>query len=95
MEIQDNVSKAREIARDYKRPASSLEAEIACESALEMAEWKDHQFKEYLEKKKAEYISRRDDADIWSEQWAVFHALACTLHIIIIELFKEKQNERK
>lgn len=46
-------------------------------------------FREYLENQRNEYVSQRDNANICSEQWAVFHALACTLHRFITELFKE------
>ena len=39
------------VTRDNAKTASLL----VQQSAMEMAEWKDQQFKDYLEKKKAEY----------------------------------------
>lgn len=80
-----NEEKAKEIARECVYCSADAE-----NGALKMAEWKDQQFKEYLEKKMAEYEARRDDTNMWSEQWAVFHALTCTMHKIIKELFKEE-----
>ena len=58
-----NVVKAREIADKIVR-ASNERAELndyhdVKQSALEMADWKDKQFKEYLEQKKLEYEIER------------------------------------
>lgn len=93
-----NEFKAKEIAEKTIGDAATsflgwineMSVDFCKWSAEEMAKWKDKQFKEYLEKKKAEYVSSRDDADMWSEQWAVYHALACTTHQIINELFGEE-----
>lgn len=84
-----NEEKALEAARVIKEEIGMSEHSIprVAEIIDWCLTWKDQQFKEYLEKKKAEYLSRRDDADMWSEQWGVYHALACTTHQTINELF--------
>lgn len=59
-------------------------------SALEMAEWKDQQFKEYLEKKRDEYLYDRDKYRKVKglEQTAVVsHIRVDTVKQIVNELF--------
>lgn len=87
-----NEEKAKELAERF---VDETRIDGAKHGALWMAEWKDRQFKEYLEKKEAEYESQRCDANGWSEQWMIFHALTCTMRGIINELFpkpKEQDN---
>lgn len=58
MEVQDNISKAREIADeiDYRNGRGWYDhceiIELSYNSAMEMAKWKDEQMKEYLLQKK-------------------------------------------
>lgn len=51
--MEQNEKKAREIANDYPMPPSQItKSDVRAmmeNSALQMAEWKDQQFKEYLE----------------------------------------------
>lgn len=87
-----NEKYAEQIAYNLARPYLGMEGddEITsfeeCElSAIQMAEWKDKQFKEYLEKKRAKV------ADAYSENTSDFKAGG--LHMvfeIINELFKEE-----
>lgn len=59
---------------------------------LELTEWKDQQFKEYLEKKMCEYEEKRDaTARIGRNDYAhlIFDTKAATYREIINELFKE------
>lgn len=58
-------------------------------AALQMAEWKDHQFKEYLEKKLkiAEELVKKPQNDILQVRAA---GMFNQIHEIINELFKEK-----
>lgn len=51
MNNKRNEEKAKELFKKYFD--SDKDANSVMLGALEMAEWKDHQFKEYLEKKKA------------------------------------------
>lgn len=60
-----NVEKAREMAEEYRAVLAAntdfdvndldLAEEDATRLTLDMAEWKDHQFKEYLERKRDMY----------------------------------------
>lgn len=74
MEIQDNISKAREIANTFIDVAVGAGAFTG---ALEMAEWKDQQFKEYLEKKRKQVATTGQ---------------VCLIDEIINELFGETEN---
>lgn len=91
MEIQDNVSKAREIAHTHKiEYIKGLKDErgtsfIECVgSALQMAQWKDQQFKEYLEKKKESMIKK------WGH---IVAAGVSAIDMIINELFPEPKEQ--
>lgn len=44
-----NEEKAQEISKDFYMPDTGFNREDLYESAMEMADWKDKQFKEYLE----------------------------------------------
>ena len=82
--------------RNYDKGCDWLCRKMICNEAdaYEMAlDEKDRQFKEYLAKKRDGYLSQRDDADMWSEQWAVYHALACTMHQILNELFPTQNKD--
>lgn len=57
------------------------------DAAMQMAEWKDQQFKEYLEKKKELFRKRHTDADSCSEEEAIAWALYSEMKEIINELF--------
>ena len=89
-----NEEKARIIAEENKccYPEDMAYEDFSDEecytSALEMAEWKDQQFKEYLEKKKAE-IDRIDDYGIYTTEISLT-AQSNLLDEIINELFKEE-----
>lgn len=92
-----NEEKAKEIANEalsdfatsFLGMIDEYSGMFCTESALRMAEWKDHQFKEYLVKKNTEISDTkaklgRDDADY----------MLCTLKSLFIdeiinELFKE------
>lgn len=64
MEIQDNISKARELALAYQQEDDGHIEQIIREDALEeMAAWKDQQFKEYLEKKYKEASDSYDKTE--------------------------------
>lgn len=69
-----NEEKAREIAEKEVHPI------IAERCALEMAEWKDAQFKEYLEQRKERMVKK------WGNLVA---AEVSTLDMVINEFFKE------
>lgn len=70
----NNREKAREIAKEYRAVLAAntdfdvndldLAEEDATRLTLEMAEWKDQQFKEYLEKKMVELSSRRAEVGV-------------------------------
>lgn len=96
----NNQEKAREIAEknacDYPFKGGLTNTSRAeCEdSALEMAEWKDQQFKEYLEKKAKEAKEKRDadtsfedDWDEWSNRYWVYGS-------IIDELFEDGKDNQ-
>lgn len=72
--------KAKEIANKSIVGYGPTYFDVAEESALEMAEWKDQQFKEYLEKKEQELI--------FGDEMLAGLKLEF-LHEIIKELFKE------
>lgn len=86
----NNQEKAKEIA-DRIVKASNERAELndyhdVKQSAIEMAEWKDNRFKEYLEKKKAELPSRKYLSDF---ELGVIEGKEFTLDEIINEFFGE------
>lgn len=58
MTKQTNEEKAREIAeKNYQQEKNGASSyTIAVVSAIEVADWKDHQFKEYLERKRDNII---------------------------------------
>lgn len=76
-----NEEKARELQLDYTRGdyGDSTDIRGACE---EMAEWKDKQFKEYLEKKKKDIMNNPYTGHCLSDM--------NLLEEIINELFNEK-----
>lgn len=88
-----NEEMAVQIFKEHDRlgilKSGTLGESVAIDCIVKALNEKDQQIKEYLEKKEAEYMSQRDNANMWSEQWAVFHALACTMHQIINDLFGE------
>lgn len=70
MEIKiTNEEKAKELFQSYFY--TDKDANSICLGALKMAEWKDQQFKEYLEKQKAELIEKA---------WKVFEKYATYMH---------------
>lgn len=89
MEIQNNVSKAREIARECVYCFADAE-----NGALKMAEWKDQQFREYLEKKYDAALNAWDDWAAYDPKTAASWRVK-TLYIreIINELFPEIEEQ--
>ena len=92
-----NEEKAREIELNvyaFEKTKGEFEAP-AYRAALEMAEWKDQQFKEYLKKKGKEYGKRSQKwftiDNMWARHRAVLAKYAQSIiNEIINELFKEK-----
>ena len=90
MTNKDNASKAREIANEFANESVRPAIRIAAE---EMAEWKDQQFKEYLEKKAIEAGKKRDadlslgsDWDEWNDRYWAYMS-------VIDELFGETEQD--
>lgn len=79
-----NEEKAREIANEYCYWDDRDESG-AVKVAIEMAKWKDQQFKEYLEKKKEKFYYQPKDL---IGGWEKNHKLEI-FNEIIDELFKE------
>lgn len=73
-----NEEKANEIANSYSSDVLQAGAYFG---AAKMAEWKDHQFKEYLEKKKSQYSQAVTTFDVMRKK---------VIQELINELFKEK-----
>lgn len=95
MEIQDNINKANEIGttiwEEWKDATLATGAE---KGAILMAEWKDQQFKEYLDK--LEERCDKEYADVVKDgaeynQGEAFGKL-CLIVEIINELFGETEN---
>lgn len=61
----------------------------AYDASLEMAEWKDEQFKEYLEQKILFLESQRKSWNKASNRYIAFGIAILNLQSIIDELFKE------
>ena len=59
-------------------------------AAMEMAEWKDQQFKEYLEKKKDDYMRLRDSWLPDTLDFCYYDSKVTLIEEIINELFKEE-----
>lgn len=79
-----NEEKINEIAEKEVHPI------IAERCAREMAEWKDNQFKEYLEKLREKYITRRE---MWQQdtfEYCCYDSQIDTIDKIINELFGEE-----
>lgn len=87
-----NEEKAREIELNVyafeEKPKGEFQAP-AYRAALKMAEWKDQQFKEYLEKKKDNYMRHREMWQQDSFEWGCYNSQIDTIDEIINELFKE------
>lgn len=89
-----NEEKAREITNDYPMPPSDItESDVRAmmeNSALQMAEYKDHQFKEYLKKKLSdmEYARMRILDDY---QQGFYDGRESSVRNIINELFPESE----
>lgn len=88
-----NEEKAREIGQTILLDDCGWQRyDIAEFAALKMAEWKDQQFKEYLEKKKAEmkekHNSYHSDIIKASNAWGIM-----TIDGIIDELFSKIEND--
>lgn len=75
-----NEEKAREISDGYDYTFDKRERDASYHSALEIAEWKDKEFKEYLEKK-------REENPYFNIQMNMIRQNA--IDAIINELFKE------
>lgn len=78
-----NEEQAREIASGFVISDFS----VAHESALEMAEQKDAQFKEYLEKKKDNYVHHREMWQLDTFEYCCYDSQIDTIEEIINELF--------
>lgn len=81
-----NEEKAREIGLTVGKQLDAII--IASAGATLMAEWKDHQFKEYLEKKIEPYI-RTNASPQGTYQEGVNDGYTSAINEIINELFKE------
>lgn len=86
-----NSDKAIEITVDitYHRQNQPVYFDAIKEAALEMAEWKDKQFREYLVKKKYNYMLHREMWQQDSFEWGCYDSQIDTIDEIINELFKE------
>ena len=67
--------------------------ECAKDAAMEMAEWKDQQFKEYLEKKKEEVIKKMKEHILYSQPEEFYHNRVMFCSEIINELFGETEQD--
>ena len=89
-----NEDKAREIELNVyafsEKPKGQFEAP-AYRAALEMAEWKDQQFKEYLEKKKEEVAKKMKEHILYSQPEEFYHNRVMFCNEIINELFGEEK----
>lgn len=91
-----NEEKAREIELDVyafgEKPKGQFEAP-AYRAALAMAEWKDQQFREYLEKKLEWARGNRDFSNLNDPQWHDYVVQVETYSQIINELFGETEQD--
>lgn len=65
----------------------------AKDAAIEMAEWKDTQFKEYLEKKKLEIELNMGNPSVGSSAFIAKDCMLCLINEIINELFEEIEQD--
>lgn len=84
-----NEEKAQELINEYDF-WHYRDRYCSVKSAIKMAEWKDRQFKEYLEKKKEEVTKKMKEHILYSQPEEFYHNRVVFCNEIINELFNEE-----
>lgn len=98
-----NEEKAKETAEEYRAVLAAntdfdvndldLAEEDITKLTLDMAEWKDQRFKEYLEKKKEENNEKMKKYILYSESEEYYHNRVMFCQEIINELFPKTEQD--